>query len=195
MSHRTDRSREAILRATMALLDDDVTTLRDLTIERVARDAQVSKTTVYRSWPNKTALVIDTLLSHDIWRLPLREDVPAIDALRDHLAALASLYSGRGGRLVAQLIAECQYEPEARDELKRRFWNERSDAIARLLERAIRERSLRPHLDVATFAEQLYAPIYFRLLLQTGSLDREFTDGLLNGALDGGRRAGSEPTA
>ena len=50
-------ARGAILAATVRLLRE--TSVRDLAIESIAREAGVGKATIYRWWPNKTAIVID----------------------------------------------------------------------------------------------------------------------------------------
>ena len=57
---RVERSRQAILEATLQLLarDGDV---GSLTVEAVAARSGVAKTTIYRHWPTKQALVVDAV--------------------------------------------------------------------------------------------------------------------------------------
>jgi AcrR family transcriptional regulator len=176
MAIRSEHSRQAILQATMELLDDrqpGSTTVQQLSIERIAREAGVSKTTIYRWWPNKAAVVIDTFLENHILATPVREDLPAIEALREHITALAAVYAGHEGRLMAQLIAESQYDPATLDEFKKHFWRPRREAVNRLIERAVAEGSIRDDRDTDEIAERIYAPIYFKLLFQEGSLDAD----------------------
>src|SRR6202035_4650505 len=54
---RNERSRQAILRSTLKWLRK--ASYADLSIEAIAADAGVGKTTVYRWWPNKGAPVVD----------------------------------------------------------------------------------------------------------------------------------------
>jgi AcrR family transcriptional regulator len=54
---RSEHARQAILSSTLKLLQH--TGFPDLTIEAIAADAGVGKATVYRWWPNKSALVVD----------------------------------------------------------------------------------------------------------------------------------------
>ena len=118
----------------MDLLGDEPpgpVSLQKLSIEGIARRAGVSKMTIYRWWPDKVALVIDSFLDNHVARTPVRQDGPAIAALREHLSSLAAVYAGPEGRLVAQLIAECQYEPKALAEFKHRFWEGRAEAVTR----------------------------------------------------------------
>jgi AcrR family transcriptional regulator len=160
-------------------------TVQKLSIERIAREAGVSKTTIYRWWSSKVAVVIDTFLDNHVARTPVREDIPAIDALREHLASLAEVYASQEGRLVAQLIGECQQDEAAMVEFKKLFWTPRSVAVISLVERAIAEGAMRKDLDAQVVTELLYAPVYFRLLFQSGPLDRQSTESILQTALDG----------
>lgn len=176
MAIRSEQSRQAILAATIKLLDErepGAISVQSLSIERIAREAGVSKTTIYRWWPSKAAVIIDTFLENHILATPVRDDLPAIDALRDHLIALGLLYSGHEGRLMAQLLAESQYDPSTLDEFKKHFWRPRREAVNQLIERAMAEGAIRKDLAPDDVAERIYSPIYFRLLFQEGSLDAE----------------------
>jgi AcrR family transcriptional regulator len=57
---RSEESKAAILDATWELLK--TTCLRNLSIEAIARESGVGKTTIYRWWPNKAAVVMDAFL-------------------------------------------------------------------------------------------------------------------------------------
>ncbi|MGN6220218.1 MAG: TetR/AcrR family transcriptional regulator, partial [Microbacterium sp.] len=105
MAIRSEQSRQAILQATMKLLDErqpDSMSVQQLSIERIAREAGVSKTTIYRWWPSKAAVIIDTFLENHILQTTMRDDLPAVDALREHVISLAKVYAGYEGRLMAQ---------------------------------------------------------------------------------------------
>ena len=188
MAIRSEESRRAVLEATMKLLEDsgpEGLTVQKLSIERIAREAGVSKTTIFRWWSSKVAVVIDTFLDNHVARTPVREDVPAIDALREHMASLADVYAGNEGRLVAQLIGECQQDETTMAEFKKHFWSPRALVVESLVERAISEGSMRKDLDAQVVTEMLYAPIYFRLLFQSGTLDAKATDTIMQTALEG----------
>jgi AcrR family transcriptional regulator len=188
MAIRSEESRRAVLEATMKLLEDSSPTgftVQKLSIERIAREAGVSKTTIYRWWSSKVAVVIDTFLDNHVARTPVREDVPAIDALREHMASLADVYAGNEGRLIAQLIGECQQDEATMAEFKNLFWTPRAQATTSLVARAINEGSMRKDLDAQVVTELLYAPIYFRLLFQSGPLDAKATDAIMQTVLEG----------
>ena len=179
MAIRSETSRVAVLQAAMDLLGDTApgpVSLQKLSIEGIARQAGVSKMTIYRWWPNKAALVIDSFLENHIAMTPISKDGRAVDALRAHLAALTKVYAGPEGRLVAQLVGECQFDPATLDAFKEHFWSGRRDAVTQLIDRAKSEGDLRNDIATSELADILYAPIYFRLLLQTGELDVAATE-------------------
>ncbi|WP_064723774.1 TetR/AcrR family transcriptional regulator [Paenarthrobacter nicotinovorans] len=188
MAVRSEESRRSILEATMRLLEDSGPngfTVQKLSIERIAREAGVSKTTIYRWWSSKVAVVIDTFLDNHVARTPVRQDIPAIDALREHMSSLAEVYAGNEGRLVAQLIGECQQDGSAMAEFKKHFWLPRAEAVRSLVERAISEGALRRDLDVQVVTELLYSPLYFRLLFQSGPLDANAAGAVMQTVLQG----------
>jgi len=159
--------------------------LQKLSIERIAREAGVSKMTIYRWWPSKAALVIDSFLDNHVARTPVNSEGPAVDALRQHLISLAEVYAGPEGRLVAQLIAECQTDASTLEEFKHRFWEGRAEIVEKLIARAVDEGDIRADASHGTVADLLYAPIYFRLLFQSGPLDKEYVEDLVDMALRG----------
>ena len=159
--------------------------VRDLSIERIAREAGVSKTTIYRWWPSKTELIIDSFLDNHVERTPITESLPAIDALREHMVSLAESYTTSDGRLISQLIGECQFQPEAMRVFKKRLWNHRREVTLDLVRRAVDEGVLRSDLDPELMLEILYSPINFQLLWQEGDFSRGATESLLRMVLDG----------
>ena len=76
---RSEASRQAILDATKRLLDTE--TVRDLSIERIAKEAGVGKTTIYRWWPSKAAVVIDAFFEAVVPKTPFPEGTSAAEAI------------------------------------------------------------------------------------------------------------------
>lgn len=188
MAIRSEQSRQAILQSTMKLIDErepGSMSVQQLSIERIAREAGVSKTTIYRWWPDKAAVIIDTFLENHILLTTMREDLPPIEALREHVVALAAVYSGHEGRLMAQLLAESQYDPTTLEEFKVQFWRPRREVVNRVIKRAMNEGSIRSDRTPDEIAERIYAPIYFKLLFQEGSFDAETMRAGFDLALEG----------
>ena len=192
MAVRSETSRKAVLQATMALLGESPpgpVSVQKLTIEAIAQAAGVGKATIYRWWPTKAAVVIDSFVDHHVAATPVDESLPVDEALRHHVRSLARVYDGPEGRLVAQIIAECQYDPQTLEEFRHRFWDGRARAVRALIERGVREGLLRSDVAPAVMAELIYSPVYQRLLFATGPLDDAFADRLVDITLDGLRSA------
>ena len=183
MVSRSETSRKAILEATSELLAE--TTVQKLSIEAIARRAGVGKTTIYRWWPNKAAVVIDAFVEHHLVHTPIRDDVPVTEALREHLGSLIEQYAGPQGRLVAQIIAESQYDETTLHEFRERFWDGRRAATRGLVERGVRDGDLRADVDPGLIAELVYSAVYVRLLFGYGRLDRDFAESVVALALGG----------
>lgn len=167
----------------MELLDE--TTVQKLSIEAIAKRAGVGKTTIYRWWPSKAAVVIDAFMEHHLVKTPIPEDVPVRDALRTHLRSLIRQYRGPSGRLVAQIIAESQYDPSTLADFRGRFWDGRREAVDALIERGVKAREIRGDVNVDVIVEMLYSPVYLRLLFGYLPLSESYVDSALEVAFDG----------
>lgn len=171
---RSDTTRRAVLAATLRLLRTQ--TVQSLTIEAIARDAQVSKATIYRWWSSKSAIVIDAFLEHHVVHTPMNEEIGAVQALSEHLTLLGREYRGRPGQLVAQIIAESQGNPDVSAEFHERFIKGRSELVLRVIEAGKKRGELRKDVPSETIAECLYAPVYFRLLVTHQALDKAYIE-------------------
>jgi AcrR family transcriptional regulator len=183
MATRSETSRRAILEATSDLLTE--TTVQKLSIEAISKRAGVGKTTIYRWWPSKAAVVIDAFVEHHLIHTPMRDDVPVRQAMTEHLASLVEQYAGPHGRLVAQIIAEIQYDESTLREFRERFWDGRRAATRALVERGVREGDLRDDLDPELMVEIIYSAVYIRLLFHYRTLDRTFAEAIVAAAFAG----------
>src|SRR3954451_23135794 len=83
---RSTEADQAIFAATTRLLDQGG--YHGLTVEGVAAEAGVAKTTIYRRYANKALLVLDAM-SHAARDAPV--ELPDTGAFRDDLVAVAKL--------------------------------------------------------------------------------------------------------
>lgn len=167
-------ARENILAATLRLLETQ--SIQAVTIEAIAKAAGVSKATIYRWWPSKASVVIDSVIEHHIIVTPMRKDLPPPEALSEHLRSLIAVYSGRGGTLIAQIIAEGQHDPAVMREFRERFYYGRRAVVREVLEEWRRSGDLTLNIELEMLADILYSPIYFRLLLGHAPLVPDFLE-------------------
>jgi AcrR family transcriptional regulator len=179
---RSESSRRAVLEATLSLLD--TMTIRELTIEAIAYKAGVGKTTIYRWWSSKTAVAVEAFVDVMVPNTPVPHTRSAADDISKHLSLLVRQYSGKLGRIVAELLAEGQSEPEMLAEFRRRFFAGRRVAIREIIKRGIDSGEFDRKLDVEIALDTLYGAIYFRLILGHLPLDPEFGKALARFAMN-----------
>ena len=160
-----------------------------LTMERVAAESGVAKTTVYRRWPTKAALCVDLYL--DVAGRELR-DPDTGDVARD-LKAIARTVVSLQKRTVAGpafvgLLAEAQIAPETGAGVLAGFARKRRELTRQVLQRAIARGQLRRGTDVDLVIDVIGGATTIRLLQGHAPLSARFTDDLVDLVLTGCRR-------
>jgi AcrR family transcriptional regulator len=184
---RSARVRAAVLHAAFDELGE--TGYAGFSMEAVARRSGVHKTTIYRRWPTREALVIDALDSRSDRYSPL----PASGSVRGDLRAFGldvfgKLSSRPGKAMLKSLVAAVDESPEVLAKVLS-FWRERLDVGAAVVARGIARGELPPSTDADLLIEGLLAPIYLRVLLSGQPVTGAFLDQLIDMLLDGVRRA------
>jgi AcrR family transcriptional regulator len=159
-----------------------------MTMERIAAESGVAKTTLYRHWPTKAALCMDLYL--DVARRELHDpdtgDV-ALD-LREIAANVVRLQTRTiAGPALIGLIAEAHVNPETSASVLADFAERRRPLTRHVLERGIARGELRRDTDVDLVIDALGGAVTFRLLQRHAPLTRAFTDALVDVVLNGCR--------
>jgi AcrR family transcriptional regulator len=183
---RNVKARQAILRAARELLEEGG--LAAVTMEGMAHRAGVGKPTIYRSWPNSHAVAMAAFLESTAPITGVHNSSSAINDLRVQLHKIATVFSTKTGRNVAAMIAAAQSETELAKAFRNHFILESRKEGLRILERAVEQKELRDDLDFDVVLDLIYAPLYFRLLVGHGPLDKKFTDLIIDELLKGLRK-------
>jgi AcrR family transcriptional regulator len=144
----------------------------------IARESGVGKTTVYRWWPSKVTVVIDAFLENALLVTPYPEGLSAIETITRQIASLVQALSGEYGRILAQIIAEGQADPEALDNYRNHFVNHRRAEVKAIIQQGIEHGEFAANLDPELAIDILYGPIYYRLLVGHLPLDPSFAEEL-----------------
>ncbi|MFF1608780.1 TetR/AcrR family transcriptional regulator [Amycolatopsis sp. NPDC058278] len=180
------RKEEAIFAATLELLAEHG--YDRLAIESVAARSGVNKTTLYRWWPSKDALLAAALTNSGL----LSIDVPDTGGLRTDLLAVARhiarlLTSERTAPIVTAALTAAPRRPELA-EVARSFFADRMAREQPIFQRAQERGELRPGIDPVSIMDLLAGAIWFRLLLRGGEASPAFlaetVDIVLEGATD-----------
>ena len=179
-ARRNERSRQAILTATADLLGEAGYT--KLTVEAIAARAGVGKQTIYRWWPDKGALVLDAYLA----LVGAEQDLTVPDS--GDLEADLRLVLGTTVNSLADPVFEQRYralltaiqdDPQLAAALLDRLLKPWLAATKQRLRAAQQAGQIRKDVDLDVAAELLYGPIYYRWLLRTGPLSRQYVDALV----------------
>jgi AcrR family transcriptional regulator len=138
-----------------------------MSMDDVARQAGVSKATIYRWWPSKELLALDALAAE--WEASASVGERETGSLRDDLLArfrpwVRQLNSKPFARVVAGLVAEAQTDPEFAELYREHFILPRRDATRELLVRARDRGEIAEDTNLELTLDLLYGPIYHRLL-------------------------------
>jgi AcrR family transcriptional regulator len=178
-------SHAVIMDAVYALLQ--VKSVRDLTMEAVAKRAGVGKPTLYKWWPTKATLVLAMLCERMAPKLEKPTVLTAEESLRFRARSLIKAFNGPFGRIVAGLIAEGQSEPAVLQEFFDRWISPRRNATITDLQRGKDAGELRSETEPELLNDAIFGAIYYRMLLRSGPLTRRFGEDLVEQLILGHR--------
>ena len=183
-------SHAVIMDAVYALLEEK--SVRDLTIEAVAKRAGVGKPTLYKWWPTKATLVLAMLCERMAPKLEKPTVLTAEQSLRFRVGSLINAFNGPFGKIVAGLIAEGQSEPAVLQEFFDRWVSPRRDATIADLQRGKDTGELRSEAEPQLLNDAIFGAIYYRMLLRSGPLTKQFGEELVEQVIRG-HRPGKRP--
>jgi len=176
-------SHEAIMDAVYGLLEEKPA--RELTMEAVAKRANVGKPTLYKWWPSKAALIM--AMFHERLDQPLEIPVTATaeEAIRARMRRLIRVVNGLFGKVVGELIAEGQSDPEILREFYERHVSLRRASAVAEIERGKVAGEFSADTDAELLVDAIFAPVYYRLLLRFAPLTEKYGNDLIDQVLLG----------
>jgi len=157
-----------------------------LTIERVAAESGVAKTTIYRHWPTKAALCMQLYL--EVAGRELRDpDTGDIASDLRHICNMVVRLQTRtvAGPAFIGIIAEALSNPKSSASFLAKFAARRRELTRRVLKRAIHRGEIRAETDVDLVIDTIGGATTFRLLQHHAPLSRKFADALVTLVLSG----------
>ena len=185
-------SRERVLTATLDLLTE--AGLGGLTFDEVAKRSGVAKTTIYRHWPNRNALIIDACL-----RMTDGDDEPPdtgslegdVRAILTNLAEL--LVTARWSSVLPSIVDAAERDPEIA-EVHSRLQRWHAAPLRATLERAALRGEIPPEVDLSAIAAALRGPLYFRRWFSRDPINDSFVNLIVQSVLAGVRRDPPKPS-
>jgi len=180
---RSEKSEEAILKATLCLLKE--MPLREITIEEIARAAGVGKATIYKWWPSKAYVALDAFLRRTNRMVPTPDTGSAERDFKEQLASLVAFYTSPPGRMFGQFMAEGQSDREFACLFRERFLKPRREVVGVIFDRGVMRGEIEQNLDRELVLDMIYGPAILRLMAGHAPLDRVFTDALISALFRG----------
>ena len=167
-------SRERVLTTTLDLLTE--AGLDELTIDEISRRSGVAKTTIYRHWPNRSALVIDACL-----RMTDGEEAPPdtgsldgdVRAILTHIAEL--LATARWSSIVPSIVDVAEHDPAFAD-IHSRIQRRHAAPLRSALDRAALRGEIPTTADRGAMAAALLGPLFYRRWFSREQIDPTFLE-------------------
>lgn len=169
---RSAKARQAILDAAHALVDQGG--YAAATIDAIAARSGVAKTTIYRWWPNRAALVVDLLMGMAAEAVPPPEGPDPMEAVRTEMRGISGASDHLMGRLLTALVGEAQCDLEIRTALLDRLFHPRTDATAKMVRRAQASGRVRKDVPAHVAVDLLVGPLFYRMLVRHRPLSDAF---------------------
>jgi AcrR family transcriptional regulator len=176
-------SRERVLTTTLDLLME--AGLADLTIDDISRRSGVAKTTIYRHWPNRSAIVIDAcsrMADH-------QEAPPDTGTLDGDLRAILTGIAGRLGTarwssILPSIVDAAEHDPQFAS-IHSTIQRGHAAPLRAALDQAALRGEIPPAADRNAIAAALLGPLYYRRWFSREQIDAEFVDMLIANAIAG----------
>jgi AcrR family transcriptional regulator len=176
------RQAAAIFHATVDLLTEHG--YDGLTIEGVAARAKVNKTTIYRWWPSKDALLAAALMESEILELTVSDT----GTLRGDLIAVTDqvvrlLTTEPGGRITRAAFGGLDRPGLAY--FVKEFCGKRTTQEASIFQRAADRGELTATVDPEMVVDLLAGAVWFRLLVRQTPMPDGYTEAMVDAVLAG----------
>ncbi|WP_040814113.1 TetR/AcrR family transcriptional regulator [Nocardia concava] len=179
---RSQDAHDAVLAATAELLEE--IGYRRITMEGVAQQANVAKSTIYRWWKSKPELVMEAYRGIVEQRMP----VPDTGDIRADLVEFTARLYGIGSypvrvKALRGLMAEAQLDPGFAGPFGEWAAGRRA-VVVQLLDRGVERGQVPAEIDAEHVADQLFGVFWYRLLTDR-ELDPEQAAGHVDRLLAG----------
>jgi len=163
---------------------------RAVTVESVSAQTGIAKTSIYRRWPNKAAMVMDAFIFRIGPCIGFPPSNDHIGSIRKQMLALAKAFRGPAGTMIKALLGEAQFDVELAEAFRKQWLLPRREIAIAAVQAAINSGELRADVDVQVTLDALYGGLYYRLLTGSGPLSDTYVDGLFSHVIEG---LGAEP--
>ncbi|GAA2978234.1 TetR/AcrR family transcriptional regulator [Streptomyces drozdowiczii] len=169
---RSESSRRATLDAALDLCTEKG--YGRVTIEAIAARAGVSKKTIYRWWPSKSAILLEAFTEMLVSATPFVDTGDIAKDLRTHLTGAVNVLAVPPyGPAYAGILSELHHDDQLAETVRRQLIDPRFDEAVGRLRSAQEQGQIPPDADLDLAVEMLYGPLYYRHVLRKPMQDAE----------------------
>jgi AcrR family transcriptional regulator len=180
---RSEDARQAVLSAAIELMLEGG--LRAASVDQIAERSSVSKTTIYKWWPNKVAVAVDAFYEELMSDSPVPDTGSAATDFQILLRAVMAFYASRLGTVYAQLIGESQFYPDERDRIRTSQVNLRRAAVMEIWNRGVKRGELNSNVDPEVVLDLIFGAAMYRKATGHGGMEPSDADAIVATAMDG----------
>ena len=176
LDRRVQASRERVLATTLELLTESG--LGGLTVDEVSRRSGVAKTTIYRHWPDRSALILDACS-----QMAADEQAPDTGSLEGDLTAILSniaqlLGTARWASILPSIVDVAERDPNFA-EIHSTIQRGHAAPIKQALDRAAARGEIPAKADRSAMAAALMGPLFYRRWFSREPIDHRFIESLI----------------
>jgi AcrR family transcriptional regulator len=180
---REERADRAIVTATLELIAEHG--VRDLRMDDIADRARVGKATIYRRYRSKGE-VVTAAVAALVSEIRVPDTGSTQRDLLELMRSAVDVYSGSvEAAAMPSLVDAMSRDVELARAVREGFLAGRRAALRVVLERGVQRGDLRAGLDFELALDVLGGPLFYRLLVTGGPIDRELADGVVELILRG----------
>jgi AcrR family transcriptional regulator len=177
---RVLRSRDRVLATAFDLLSENG--VGGFSVDEVVRRSGVAKTTVYRHWPTREALVLDACS-----QITAEQEVPDTGSIEGDVIALMAnlahlLSTARWSSVVPSIVDIAERDPEFA-EIHGRIQRGHAAALRAVIERAVSRGQLPTEIKPSTLISALVGPLYYRRWYSREPNDDQFVRTIVGNVL------------
>lgn len=166
------------------------------TIEAIVARSGVAKASIYRRWPNRSALFVDLMGQLTETELPALLGVKPLRELHAELRTAARNADRLPGQLLVALLGEAQHDPEVRKALLERVLLPRREVRVRAIRRAQASGVLRRDQSPYVTVDLLWGPVFYRMWVRHEPVTKGFVTQVFESVMAGSSRSpGAAKTA
>lgn len=173
---RSEKSQEAVIKATHELLHE--LGGAGLTIEAIARRANVGKPTIYRWWPTLADIVLEAILLQADTKITVLPFESLQETLNQFLKqSMKSITDGDGAHL-RFLMAHAQKNEDFRGRFRDNFTAQRRTVLNSIFLQAKEHGQISPAQNLEMLIDIVFGTMWYRLLIGHAPMDESFADEL-----------------